>query len=242
MGGNLEVSPPIKGHPFGVTLLADTEIRQSKPFRKFMAAQSPAMDSFVSFDFSSMPELAHIDEVVSFIPSKDGTDFYVLVASLKLAVDIFKKYPDVRVSSDATYASIANQFSPMGIDGAEMKAYGTALDLIATTLGDKFEPRRIVRFPCVPRNKVYRMTNTINLVALVPNTDPLTPHLMIPKPHALDDKYQKELIALLTAAPIGYSVDRVHFIDSTALTSGGGDLHCGTNAKRKTPPIPQVNP
>jgi hypothetical protein len=237
MGGNVEVSPPFAGHPFGVTIMGSNGAMGREAIN-FMRSQIPS--SFIDCDISAMPALAHIDEVVSFIPSGQGDDFIVLVADLDLAVDIYAKYPAVKISATETYGNIAEKFRPNGKDGPELTAYRSALNAIAKSLADKVGPNRVVRIPAEPNNKTSGITpNSINLVVLnFDERDKSKTHLLFSKPHSLDDKYQNEIVELFKSPQVGYSKERLHFISPGVLHSGGGGLHCGTNAERKPPPLP----
>jgi hypothetical protein len=232
MGGNLEVSPSFENHPFGVTLIADTERNSDKLFSKFMKAQEVQSGSLLVLDFTGLNQLVHVDEIVSFIPASSG--FVALVTDLDLTMTMFSAHPEVRVSAEDTYGSILEKFKPGGIDGPVLSRYKTALSAIRGRLEETFGSTRVIGFPALPENEIYSNINVINLVVLS-NGD--TNHLIIPDPR--QEVYKNEILGILTSTAVGMAADRVHFIDTGVLNSGGGEIHCGTNAIRSIPPIPE---
>jgi len=230
MGGNLEVSPAFDGYPFGITVIADTEVNSRKLFTKFIALQSVQEGSLIVADFSGMPLVAHIDEVISFVPA--GSDFAVLIVDLDKTMNIFASNPNVRVSATETYANILEKFRPGGVDGEELARYKTALAALRAHLVTKFGVERVVGFPALPKNSIFNIANAINLLVL-PDEDGV--HLVVPDRGA--PEYRAAVQSALSAASIAIPASRVHFLDTGVLSNAGGEIHCGTNAIRVLPQL-----
>lgn len=93
--GNLEVSPPVKGYPFGRIIIGANPkegfghsprqiAHQMKGFLHAQKIQSPVEI------FSDWLAVGHVDEIINFVPSHapSGKNFKMLIASSKKAIDI----------------------------------------------------------------------------------------------------------------------------------------------------------
>lgn len=89
--GNLEVSPPVTGYPWGRIYYGGVG-RPREPFnndlKNFLEAQT--VQKPISID-NGWLAVGHVDEIISFVPSNSGKGFKLLMASSELAYKILEK-------------------------------------------------------------------------------------------------------------------------------------------------------
>jgi protein-arginine deiminase len=92
-GGNLEVTPPVPGYPFGRVYFGSRETttipvvpRRIDPhFESFFVQQGVQTPIHLHTDWLSV---GHVDEVVTFLPTDGGRSFVMLLASPKLGLKL----------------------------------------------------------------------------------------------------------------------------------------------------------
>ena len=105
--GNLEVSPPVEGYPWGRIYYGGVSRPREhfdRNLRNFLRAQ--IVQDPISIDTSWLA-VSHVDEIISFVPSNRGAKgFKLLIASPDLAYDILERTnrtnPQVRLLNGCT--------------------------------------------------------------------------------------------------------------------------------------------
>ncbi|NXM91060.1 PADI1 deiminase, partial [Oenanthe oenanthe] len=243
--GNLEVSPPVtvrgKEYPLGRILIGSplpwgSGRRMCRAVRDFLFAQKVQAPLEV---YSEWLSVGHVDEFLTFVPALDRKGFRLLLASPNACYKLFKEKQQ-QGHGEAT------QF--IGMKGAERRSIDEILadeslrsdnrhaqrcidwnrDLLKQELG--LSEQDIVDIP-----QLFILTNS-RADALFPdmvNMLVLGRHLGIPKPfgpvvggRCCLEQRVRELLE-----PLGLSCTFIDdFFSYHALS---GDVHCGTNVRRK---------
>jgi len=254
--GNLEVSPPVRvegrQYPNGRIYAGTQGVRAMHPdVIRFFEAQG--MQAPVLWLDTSWLVIGHVDEMVSWVPSRVGNPYRMLVPSPRLALEILAKAekdapggllnqgtkrdgdaagenerPVAEALNDQTLTSV-QEFAQKKIDGvrrALMEGLGIAeADIIEIpVLFNKSTDRFAGRCDAWTPN----MVNSL----LVGNA------FIVPDPHGpLVDGKDVLLEAVKNRLePIGCRV--VAIDDFYPYHRWGGEVHCGTNATRKPPRPP----
>lgn len=98
-GGNLEVTPPVPGHPLGrvyfgsraTTSVPVFERRIDERFEFFFLQQGVQSPINLRTDWLSV---GHVDEVVTFLPTNGGKTFVMLLASPRLGIELLHRMGD----------------------------------------------------------------------------------------------------------------------------------------------------
>ncbi|XP_044527229.1 protein-arginine deiminase type-3 [Gracilinanus agilis] len=254
--GNLEVSPPVtvggKEYPLGRILIGgssyprDVSREMLKVLQDFLFAQKVQAPVRL---FSDWLSIGHVDEFLSFVPAQDGKGFRLLLASPSTCYKLFEEkekegHGDVKmlegvkkkgnmmikeVLSDKTLRQ-HNQYAESCIDWNR--------EILKQELGLTEED--IIDIPQLFRLKMVVSKNELKAEALFPdmvNMLVLGKHLGIPKPFGpiingqccLEEKVR----ALLE--PLGL---KCTFIDDYfTYHIRSGEVHCGTNVRRKPFPF-----
>ncbi|NWY71909.1 PADI1 deiminase, partial [Erithacus rubecula] len=243
--GNLDVSPPVtvrgKEYPLGRILIGSplpwaSGRRMCRAVRDFLFAQKVQAPLEV---YSEWLSVGHVDEFLTFVPALDRKGFRLLLASPNACYKLFKEKQQ-QGHGEAT------QF--IGLKGAEKKSIDEILadeslrsdnrhvqrcidwnrDLLKQELG--LSEQDIVDIP-----QLFILTNS-RADALFPdmvNMLVLGRHLGIPKPfgpvvggRCCLEQRVRELLE-----PLGLSCTFIDDFFSYHVLSG--DVHCGTNVRRK---------
>uniref|UniRef100_A0A670ZWB6 protein-arginine deiminase n=1 Tax=Pseudonaja textilis TaxID=8673 RepID=A0A670ZWB6_PSETE len=235
--GNLEVSPPVtvksKEYPLGRILIGAPFPRPMsklvKDFLKSQVVQSP-IELYTDWLF-----VGHVDEILSFVPAPDQKGFRLLLASPRACFKLLKekeneghgkaKMPEGRLPRSISEI-IADRFLKKWNEYCQ-KCIDWNRNILKEELGlaeeDIIEiPQLFHPFLQIPRVLVPH----VNMIVL-------GKHLGIPKPFGpiIDGQccLEKEVRRLLE--PLGLSCNFIDDYGTYYLKLG--DVHCGTNVRRK---------
>jgi len=254
--GNLEVSPPVRvgdrEYPNGRIYAGTQGVRAMHPdVIRFLEAQG--VQAPVLWLDTSWLVIGHVDEMVSWVPSRVGNSYRMLVPSPRLAIEILAKAeknapggilnrgtkrdedapgenerPVAEALNDQTLRSV-QEFAQKKIDGVRR----------ALTEGLGIAEADIIEIPVLFNESSDRFAGrcdawTPNMVnsLLVDDT------FIVPDPHGpLVDGKDVLLEAVKDRLePIGCKVVAVD--NFYPYHRWGGEVHCGTNATRKPPRPP----
>lgn len=275
-GGNLEVSPPVGSptpaisrnaagpaipeqpeSPFGKILVGDSSSSPiHRDFRNFLQAQK--VQPYVPINTSWL-EVAHIDEIISFVPTSSGKGFKLLIASVYVAhkllryarqispslrTNLFRgKEWDSRSIPDGAMGSVNAEIS---VDNLLSRAY-TANERIRTTRLIPIEIRLkrvldldrsdIIRIPVYfdpkpPGNPTFAFTPGMVNMLVVNN------HVMVAKPFGPRLRQQdaerilrdKLHISTVTPGRLGPLVGHFHWAKPSDLLANIATLYGVTEA------------
>jgi len=200
--GNLEVTHPLPGHPFGRVYHGKSTNTTFHPtILKFIEAQE--LQKPISLNTEWLV-IQHVDEIVNFVMAKDGRP-RMIVASPAAANDVLKTGYDADQQRVQGYLdeSVATLKRELGITDADI----VSLPLYFDGSGQDFASRW-----SDPVNSIF-----VNGTFVIGQTD---------TPAAIKTAIESKLSTL--------GID-VAWVDDASYQSGGGNVHCGTNAV-KTPP------
>jgi protein-arginine deiminase len=249
--GNLEVSPPVTAHgrefmngrAYAGTQGERTMHPEVIAFLEAQEAQTPVL-----WLDTSWLVIGHVDEIVSWIPSQEGTPFRMMIPSPRLAVEILKKAErdapggilnrGTRRKGDKPGESerpVAEALADQGLMAAQEFVQGK-IDAVRRTLqmGLDVADEDILEIP-VLFNSDSRwfpgryFAETVNMVngLLLGNV------YIVPDPRGpLVDGADVFLQAIKDRLePLGCRVVPLDCFDP--YHRGGGEIHCGTNATRR---------
>lgn len=244
--GNLEVSPPVTAngvhYPLGRILFGgdhpdvpEYSSRMVKIIRDFLYAQ--VIQSPIEL-FSDWLDVGHIDEFLSFVPTPTPLGFKLLLASPNKTYTILDSLADqgqgdlsLRTSQGRISISDLLSDSELRADNHRFQDYiNLNRQILTKELGLTSED--ILDLPALflPVGKKRRaetyFPNVVNMLVL-------DQHLAIPKPFGpvIDGECQIEVDVKKTLEPFGL---HCHFIDDwEPYFLGRGEIHCGSNARRK---------
>ncbi|XP_026546108.1 protein-arginine deiminase type-3-like, partial [Notechis scutatus] len=258
--GNLEVSPPVtaksKEYPLGRILIGASFPRNNSPmsqlvkdFLKSQVVQSP-IELYTDWLF-----VGHVDEILSFVPAPDQKGFRLLLASPRACFKLLKEkekegYGKAKMPEGIEFQEDGRQprsISEIIADGFLkkwneycQKCIDWNRNILKEELGlaeeDIIEiPQLFHPFLELPRSFVPQVI-TASAEAYFPdmvNMIVLGKHLGIPKPFGpiIDGQccLEKEVRRLLE--PLGLSCNFIDDYGTYYLKFG--DVHCGTNVRRK---------
>ncbi|XP_043851551.1 protein-arginine deiminase type-4-like [Dromiciops gliroides] len=250
--GNLEVSPPVivggKKYPLGRILIGnspyprDQSREMLKVLQDFLFAQKVQAPVKLLSDWLSV---GHIDEFLSFVPAQDGKGFRLLLASPRACYKLFeekqkeghgdaKMLEGVQKKGNKTIKDILsdktlrehNQYAESYIDWNR--------ELLKQELG--LTEQDIIDIPQLFRLKMLSYANELKAKALFPdmvNMLVLGKHVGIPKPFGPIINGQCCLEAKVRALlePLGLKCAFIDDYFTYHILSG--EVHCGTNVRRK---------
>lgn len=243
--GNLEVSPPVSvdgvDYPFGRILfggdhpdVSQFSTRMVKNLRDFFYEQK--VQSPIEL-FSDWLDVGHIDEFMTFVPISEGKGFKLLLASPNQYYSFvqgfseeqqrttFQRYKDGEISITDLLSD-----EKLREDNQRFQGY---IDLNRTLLKDKLGlvEDDIIDLPALfeavdnGRAETY-FPNMVNMLVL-------DNYLAIPKPFGpkINQQCQMEEFVRNKLDPFGF---HCYFIDDwEPYFLGRGEIHCGTNTRRK---------
>jgi protein-arginine deiminase len=249
--GNLEASPPVKvnGQEFrnGRIYVGTQGKRSMHPdviaFLEAQGAQAPVL-----WIDTSWLIIGHVDEIVSWVPSKVGTPYRMLIPSPRLAVEILKKAEkdspggilnrgtrregDKPGEFERAVADALNDQGLMAVQALAQKRIDDVRRTLQSGLGvaddDIIEvPVLFNSSPKEFRSRTY--AETVNMVnALVIGSDVIVPD---PRGPLVDGKDVLLQAVKDRLEPLGCRV--VAIDDFYPYHRWGGEVHCGTNATRR---------
>ncbi|MCK7479505.1 MAG: protein-arginine deiminase domain-containing protein [Candidatus Moduliflexus flocculans] len=251
--GNLEVSPPVtsNGREFeNGRFYAGTQTERAMhpeviEFLEAQAAQGPVL-----WLDTSWLVIGHVDETVSWVPSKVGTPFRMMIPSPRLAVEILKKAEQDAPGGILNRGTKRNGDKPgeferpvaaalrdKGLMAAQEYVQGK-IDAVRRTLQAELgvADADIIEIP-VLFNSDSRwfpgryFSETVNMVnGLLLGNDYIVPD---PRGPLVDGKDVLLQAVMDRLEPIGCRVVPLDCFDP--YHRGGGEIHCGTNAARRKP-------
>ncbi|NXL78733.1 PADI1 deiminase, partial [Leptocoma aspasia] len=242
--GNLDVSPPVtvrgKEYPLGRILIGSplpwaSGRRMCKAVRDFLFAQTVQAPLEV---YSEWLSVGHVDEFLTFVPALDRKGFRLLLASPNACYKLFKEKQQqghgeaTQFIGEGWMRTFLGDSIPTGWDGSSwsfpQRCIDWNRDLLKQELG--LSEQDIVDIP-----QLFILTNS-RADALFPdmvNMLVLGRHLGIPKPfgpvvggRCCLEQRVRELLE-----PLGLSCTFIDDFFSYHVLSG--DVHCGTNVRRK---------
>ncbi|KAM9035844.1 protein-arginine deiminase type-4 [Sarcophilus harrisii] len=255
--GNLEVSPPVtvgeKEYPLGRILIgnssypSDQSQEMLKVLQDFLFAQKVQAPVRL---FSDWLHIGHVDEFLSFVPAQDGKRFRLLLASPSACYKLFEEkqkegHGDVKMFEGLWFPGIKNKTIKEILSDKTLQEHNqyakSCIDwnreVLKRELG--LTEQDIVDIPQLFHLE-WNSKNELKAKALFPdmvNMLVLGKHLGIPKPFGpiingqccLEEKIR----ALLE--PLGLECTFIDDFFQYHLKSG--DVHCGTNVRRKPFPF-----
>lgn len=240
--GNLEVTPPLPGFPYGrifygITPEGDSLNPEIVAMLNAQDVQAPA----VGLDVGWL-QIKHVDEMISFVPTDDQGNFKVMVPDNTLAISMLesfkkdghgdveilqpfapygylKKYPKVTPNAlleDAELMQFAKEL--------QEKRVNPMIEQMAAEFGIK--PEQIVRVPFLMesgRNALF--PNMVNSLFV-------NGHLIIPDPSGPVVE-GKDLMQQYMVQQFAEDKVTLHFVDDRQYHKWSGNVHCATNATRQ---------
>ncbi len=238
--GNLEVSPATAAHSRGRVIHGRNRLT-GESFHPdvvaFLAAQSAQPPIWID---TSWLMIKHADEIVTFLPGKDGRAVILVpdpLEGLTLAGDegISEAVASRRREANAR---IARAIEAM-LGGGEAPARSGAVDAEESAAGGLLgllglERERVIRLPCafdVPAEGLLADGSVTNASSVWSN--PVNALVIngtvICGDAAMPDRVREVCRERFLAA----GADRVEFIDDSVYQKNHGNVHCATNARRK---------
>jgi protein-arginine deiminase len=249
--GNLEASPPvkIKGREYkNGRIYAGTQGERSMhpaviTFLEAQGAQSPVL-----WIDTSWLVIGHVDETVSWVPSKVGTPYRMLIPSPRLAVEILKT---------------AERGAPGGVLNRGTRREGDKPGEFERPLAEALADRDLMAAQEIVQSKIDSVRRTLQDGLGVADSDIIEiPVLFNSSPEWFPGRYFSETVnmvnsllignELIVPDPLGPIVDgkdvllqavkdrleplgcRVRPVDNFyPYHRHGGEIHCGTNATRR---------
>jgi protein-arginine deiminase len=252
--GNLEVSPPVKanGREFKngrIYAGTQTERAMHPEVIKFLEAQG--VQGPVLWLDTSWLVIGHVDETVSWVPSKVGTPFRMIMPSPRLAVEILKqaeKDAPGGILNRGTKREgdkpgeyerpVAEVLKDIGLMAAQERIQGK-IDAVRRTLQDGLgvADADIIEIPVLFNSDSHwfpgrYFAETVNMVnGLLLGND-----YIVPDPHGplVDGKDVLLQAVKDRLEPLGCRV--VPLDCFYPYHRWGGEIHCGTNATRRAGP------
>jgi protein-arginine deiminase len=200
--GNLEVTHPLPGHPFGRVYHGKSANTTFHPtILKFIEAQE--LQKPISLNTEWLV-IQHVDEIVNFVMAADGRP-RMIVASPAAANEVLKSGYDADQQRIQGYLdeSVATLKRELGIGDADIVPLPLYFEGSGQDFGSRWSD---------PVNSIF-----VNGTFIIGQTD---------TPAAIKTSIETKLSAL--------GID-VAWVDDANYQSGGGNVHCGSNAA-KTPP------
>jgi protein-arginine deiminase len=236
--GNLEVTPPLPGYPFGRIYYG------YNPEGPKEASLNPEIVAMLEAQGIQSPALRldtgwlvikHVDEIVSFLPSGDPAHSYkVLVVDTSAMFALLEKWKSEGLGESPMLGHSSKETTVSSL--LENK---TLMDLNKTLQIERIEPN----ISLLKRELGLREEDFIRVPsffdryggALVPNmvnSAVLNGHIFIVAPDGPviegQDLLEQEMRMLISGLPL-----TPHFLDAHIYHRWGGEVHCATNVRRE---------
>jgi len=225
--GNLEVTPPLPGYPFGRIYYG------YNPEGPQEASLNPEIVGMLEAQGIQAPALRldtgwllikHVDEIISFLPCGEPEHpFKVLVVDTEAMIALLEKwmrdgYSEMTVSALLKNKALVDHNKTLQTDRIEPN-----IDLLKHEFGLREED--FIRVPSFfDKNGVAVIPNMVNSTVL-------NGHIFIVAPNGpvIDgkDQLEEEMRRLLSPLPL-----TPHFLDARIYHQWGGEVHCATNVRR----------
>jgi protein-arginine deiminase len=260
--GNLEVTPPNPKYPFGRIFygVRDTSYGPGHSADEMSTEVVNMLKSNPYQPPVAVPtnwlSVGHVDEFIDFVPNLKGgpNDFRLLMASPKIAIKLCRKLKkagrgstEICPGKGAGYAITVNDF--LNNTGNLLKvnlAIQNILNKIRRNIiRKKFNlpyvigKDKIIGIPIIfngTRLTKTKVNNAIARTAGMVNCLVVKPKVIVPKPFGPLDSAGKDVFeeyAKKKLEALGLDFEPVDDWDTYHILSG--EIHCGTNAKRKPP-------
>lgn len=237
--GNMEVSPPVPGFPHGRVLTGhQKELRFHPDFMAFLEAQGLQVPPL--FIDVSWLTIGHVDEIINFVPARDGKGYRALLPSPALAKSLLQTaakngHGNAPVFAGTKEATTVDRLLAV-TDSAETRDIEKSLAETRRQLRAELSltDADIVTLPVLFEDGLPVIPNAVN--SLVVGRDIIAPAPLGPKIGAKignktggTDIFEGAIRDALV--PLGC---RVHFVDIwEPYHTRSGEIHCGTNAVRR---------
>ncbi len=232
--GNLEVTPPLPGKPFGRILYGynkNTGRSLNPQIVKMLEAQvvqTPLIKIHTGWLL-----IKHVDEIFNFIPAKEGKGFKILVPDVTITYRMLEQWQAEGKGELTLFRDFMENVSVSSlIKNQSLREFNTHLqvnEIEANIKTIKQETRvpddHIIRIPALfEKTHEYAAAMMPNMV----NAAYMNGHILMADPKgpvfAGEDLIQKYVWQLLSKEDV-----MVHFIDDLPYHKWGGNVHCATN-------------
>ncbi len=232
--GNLEVTPPLPGKPFGRILYGynkNTGRSLNPQIVKMLEAQvvqTPLIKIHTGWLL-----IKHVDEIFNFIPAKEGKGFKILVPDVTITYRLLEQWQAEGKGELTLFRDFMENVTVSSlIKNQSLREFNTHLqvnEIEANIKTIKQETRvpddHIIRIPALfEKTHEYAAAMMPNMV----NAAYMNGHILMADPKgpvfAGEDLIQKYVWQLLSKEDV-----MVHFIDDLPYHKWGGNVHCATN-------------
>ncbi len=235
--GNLEVTPPLPGYPLGRIYYGNSGTATLHPevveFLKAQEIQGPPVDIDTSWLM-----IRHVDEVISFIPSKNEKPL-MLVVSPEAGVNLLRQLQREGHGNKAINRGLSTATTVQGalnnrrLIDHNLQIQRDRIDPLISKLKREFSlnDNQIIQIPAMFSLTGYSWwPNMVNSVAVNGHflvADPRGP--IVGDRDVTQDTFRK----LVSKSPL-----QVHFLDNDYYQELRGNVHCATNTTRTPPEKP----
>jgi protein-arginine deiminase len=232
--GNLEVTPPLPGKPFGRILYGynqNTGHSLNPQIVKMLEAQG--VQTPLIKIHTGWLVIKHVDEIFNFIPAKQGKGFKILVPDVNVTYRLLEQWQAEGKGELTLFRDFMENVSVSSlIKNQSLREFNTRLQVneieadIKTIKQETGVPDdHIIRIPALfEKRREYASAMMPNMV----NSAYMNGHILIADPKgpvfAGEDLIQKYVRQLLSKENV-----IVHFIDDLPYHKWGGNVHCATN-------------
>jgi protein-arginine deiminase len=232
--GNLEVTPPLPGKPFGRILYGynqNTGRSLNPQIVKMLEAQgvqTPLIKIHTGWLL-----IKHVDEIFNFIPAKEGKGFKILVPDVTVTYRLLEQWQAEGKGELTLFRDFKENVSVSSlIKNQSLREFNSHLQVneieadIKTIEQETGVPDdHIIRIPALfEKRREYASAMMPNMV----NSAYMNGHILMADPEgpvfAGEDLIQKYVRQLLSKEDV-----MVHFIDDLPYHKWGGNVHCATN-------------
>ena len=234
--GNLEATPPFtdregRRFPYGRVITGkQRELTMHPGVMKFLEAQGVQWPPIVVD--TSWLAIAHVDEVVNFVPAKTKAGFKVLLPSPKAARDMLEALRSKGLEEATVFEETEDEMTLGELRMAFARtSENLAIDEVVARVREQLkaelnlEASDFVMVPALFEQGMAVIPNAVNSMFV-------NGYLLVPEPRGPRRGGRDEFEEAIRAALAGCDV-RVVFIDSwNGYHASGGEIHCGTNTFR----------
>ncbi|WP_372367429.1 protein-arginine deiminase family protein [Candidatus Uabimicrobium sp. HlEnr_7] len=228
--GNLEVSPPLPGYPFGRIYYGGNGTYSLNPEIVDMLDRQNVQRPLVKLDTGWLL-IKHVDEILSFVPTQSGEKtFKVLVPSTQLTIDLLKKWQKEGKGNTKILErnkknwTINSLLKNTRLIEKNVRLQSRINNLYKSIKKEFFvDEDDFIYIPALVENGESIIPNMVNSVFV-------NGHLLMANPNGpiVDDK---DLIQEYVRHSLGKIP--VHFLDDWKYHTWAGNVHCATNTVRK---------
>lgn len=236
--GNLEASPPTDAWPNGRVLYGVDRERDAQLHPKVVGfLRQQGLQEPLPLDVGWLT-IKHVDEMVSFLPAKDG-GFYVAIPNPLVAISLLKRlerngHGDVPMLSHYEKdLSVASLLAEGEFVAANERLYLERIEPMATALLKEIGvgSDRLIGLPVLFQpSGLPRTPNVVNCLVL-PCRGEVKGHVVMADPNGpkIDgiDAFQADVRKRLAGLQA-----EIHFVDDRQYHKWSGNVHCATNAIR----------